>query len=47
MTRLTLFKKMRGGVAEIATLEEVLDFKADIEDLLRTLLREHAYFETV
>lgn len=47
MAREMLLREMRGRTARRFILEEVIDFKNDVEDLFTTFLKEHAYFETV
>lgn len=47
MARYTLLKEMQGHVTEVTSLEELLEFKVNIEDLTKMFTNEHTYFESV
>lgn len=47
MARLSVLQEMQARLPRIATLEHLLEFRANVEDTFKIFLRDHAYFETV
>lgn len=48
MARLTLLKEAEDSlIMSILSLDELLEFKADVEDTFNMFLKEHTYFEKV